>query len=159
MNNNLIQHEPAFDVIGIAIRTTNQAAMEQGTIGMLWQQFFVESVYAAIPDKVDHAIVAVYYDFEDGKKGEYNLLIGARVSSVDDIPAGMMAVHVPEQKRMVFTSPVGLRSEIVFELWQEIWQLEDQGTLNRAYTADYEVYDERSQDPQHAQIEIHIGLQ
>lgn len=157
-NNNHIQHEPAFEVIGIAIRTTNQAAMEQGTIGMLWQQFFVESIYAAIPNKVDHALVAVYYDFEDGKKGEYNLLIGARVSSLDDIPAGMMAVHVPEQKRMVFISKVGLRSEIVFELWQEIWHLEDQGALNRAYTADYEVYDERSQDPQHAQIEIHIGL-
>lgn len=158
MNSSRIEHEPAFYVIGIGIRTTNQAAITQGTIGMLWQQFFAESVYAAIPNKVDSALLAVYYDFENGKQGEYNLLIGARVSAVEDIPAGMLAVHVPAQKRITFTSAIGLRSDIVVNLWKKIWILEDQGKLDRNYTADYELYDERSQDPQQAQVDIHIGI-
>lgn len=158
MNSNTIKHEPAFDVIGIGIRTTNQAAVSEGTIGMLWQEFFAAAVYDAIPNKIDSDLVAVYYDFENGRSGEYNLLIGARVSSVDTIPAGMLAVHVPAEQRITFTSKIGSRSEIVFALWKDIWKFEDQGSLKRAYVADYELYDSRSQDPQRAQMEIHIGV-
>lgn len=150
-------YEPAFDVIGIGIRTTNQDAATQGTIGMLWQQFFVESIGAAIPNKIDNNLIAVYYDFEHDRHGEYNLVIGARVSSIEEIPAGMIAVRVPAQQRIIFTSKVGLRGEVVVELWNDIWTLEDNGSLNRAYSADYEIYDERSQNPQQAQVEIHIG--
>ncbi len=157
MNVKHVEAEKGFDVIGITIRTTNKAAIANGTIGKLWQQFFAESILSQIQNKIDNAVVAVYYDFENDKNGEYNVLIGARVSSVDNIPAGMVAQHVPIQKRTIFISEPGPISQIVFDLWKKIWILEDQNKINRAYTIDYELYDERSQDPQNAQIEIHIG--
>lgn len=154
---NQTQVDKAFDVIGISLRTTNQAAITDGTIGRLWEQFFVNNVLAQIPNKIDNAIIAVYYDFEHDKQSEYTLLIGARVSSLDNVPTGLTALHVPAQKRTVFISEKGFRSSVVVDLWKKIWALEDEGKLDHSYTTDYEVYDERSQDPQNAQVEIHIG--
>lgn len=158
MNVNHTELEKSFNVIGIAIRTTNKEAIENGTIQKLWQQFFTESISSKIKNKIDNAIIALYYDFESDKNGEYNLLIGVRVSTIDEIPVGMAAKHVFAEKRAVFVSESGPRSHIVFDLWMKIWALEDQNKLDRTYIADYELYDERSQDPQNAQMEIHIGI-
>ena len=90
MNINHVEVEQGFDVIGITLRTTNKAAIDHGTIQKLWEQFFTESISSQIPNKVDHAIVALYYDFENDKNGAYNVLLGARVSSIAEIPAGMV---------------------------------------------------------------------
>ena len=158
MNLNQIEHEPGFNVIGIAIRTSNNAAFSDNSIGNLWQRFFAESVFATIPHKIDHAIVAVYYDFATDRNGEYNLLLGARVSSIDEIPMGMIAYHVPSQKRAIFVSESGPVGQVCFDLWKKIWLLEDENKLNRAYSADYELYDERSKDRQNAQVAIYIGI-
>ena len=157
MNNNRIIMEDSFDVMGITLRTTNKEAIEVGTIAQLWQKFFTESIFSDIKNKVDNSIIALYYDFENGKEGEYSLLIGARVSSSTEVPVGLMVQHVPAQKRTVFVSETGSIDHIVFDLWQKIWVLEDQNKLERTYIADYELYDARSQNPQEAQIEIHIG--
>lgn len=157
MNINHVEIEPSFNVIGIAIRTTNKAAIDDGTIQKLWQQFLTESIPSKIPNKVDGAIIALYYGFENDKSGEYNLLLGARVSSIDEIPAGMVAQNVPAQKRAIFLSGSGSVGQVCFELWKKIWVLEGQSELDRAYIADYELYDERSQDPQNGQVAIHIG--
>lgn len=94
------ENQYSFKVIGIAMRTTNVAAIEQGTIQNLWNTFFAEQVSTRIPNKVDDAIVALYYDYETARNGEYTLLIGARVSSLDDIPAGMVGLEVPEEKEL-----------------------------------------------------------
>jgi len=159
MNIGHIQAEKAFDVIGISLRTTTKAAVAEGTIDKLWEQFFVKDILTQIPHKIDNAIIAVYYDFESDKSGSYNVLIGARVSSLDTVPTGLTALHIPAQKRNVFISEKGPRGTIVFDLWKKIWALEDSGKLNHSYTADYEVYDERSLDPENAQVEIHIGVE
>ena len=42
--------------------------------------------------------------------------------------------------------------------WQQIWKLEDLGKLKRTYQADFELYDQRAQDPQNAQVDIYIGV-
>lgn len=158
MNVNYVEVEAGFNVIGIALRTTNQAAIADGTIQKMWGRFFAESILLAIPNKIDHAILALYYDFESDKSGQYTLLIGARVSSIDEVPAGMIAWRVPAQKRAVFLSEAGPVGKVCFELWQKIWMLEDQNKLDRVYGADYELYDERSQDPHNARVAIHIGI-
>ena len=148
----------AFDAIGISIRTTNAQAIEQGTIQNLWQKFFAEQILAKIPNKVDSDVLALYYDYASDKNGEYTLLIGARVSSLDDIPEGMVGLEVPQEKRAVLDSEVGPVSSIVFDLWKKIWSLEDKKMLTRSYTIDYELYGKGSRDPQRAFVEIHLAV-
>jgi predicted transcriptional regulator YdeE len=111
-----------------------------------------------IPNKIDHAMVAVYYDYESDYNGYYNLLLGARVSSLDGVPAGMVACHVPAQKSRVFVSESGQRSRVCVELWQKIWLLEDEHAVSRAYVADYELYDERSKNPHDGRVAICLGI-
>lgn len=151
-----IQH--AFDVIGIAIRTTNAEAIEQGTIQKLWYRFFAEQVLAKIPHKVDSDVLALYYDYASDKNGAYTLIIGARVSSLEEIPEGMVGLEVPQEERAIFGSQVGPVSTIVFDLWKEIWRLEDAQMFTRSYTIDYELYGAGSQDPQRAFVEIHLAV-
>lgn len=158
MLTNFIKTEPNFYVIGITIRTTNKAAAETGSIAKLWQQFFSENISAQIPSKIDDAIIALYYEYENDKNGEYSLLIGNRVSSIDIVPAGMVAQHVKAEKRVVFNTESGPINTVVMDLWAKIWNLEDQGELVRNYIADYELYDEQSMDPQNAVVEAHIGI-
>ena len=101
---NKITIDQGFSVIGMTLRTTNKAAMSVGSIAQLWQQFLTENAYSKIPNKIDGALIALYYDFENDKNGQYTVLLGARVSSIETIPAGMVAHQVSTQKRVVFTS-------------------------------------------------------
>jgi len=151
--------EPGFDVIGIAVRTSTAAEFAgAGAIPKLWQQFFSEQVAAKIPHKIDSSIVVVYCDFESDKSGEYTTLIGMKVSSTQDVPVGMVVHHVPAGDNAVFITEKGPMAEVVVATWQKIWALEDKGLLMQAYTSDYELYDERSQDFNNAQVEIHVAL-
>lgn len=157
-----IKHEPAFTVVGITTRTSNALEMQgNGAIAQLWQKFFSEQLLHKISHKSDNDLIALYYDFENDKNGEYTVLLGARVdtdNSLDIIPEGMVAVQIPAEKKAVFTSEKGSFPAIVVDVWQKIWTLEDQSKLDRIYTFEYELYDERSTDPAHAQMEIHIAV-
>ncbi len=152
------ENQEAFMVIGSAIRTTNAEAIERGTIQKLWYRFFAEQLLAKIPHKVDNDVLALYYDYESDKNGAYTLLIGARVSSLDDIPEGMVGLEVPQEQRVVLRSAVGPVSSVVFDLWKKIWSLEDAKMLTRSYTIDYELYGAESHDPKKALIEIHLAV-
>lgn len=158
MNTNVIKTEPACIVVGIATRTTNAAEFQgAGVIPSLWQRFFSKDILSKIPHKIDTTIMALYYNFVSDKHGAYDILLGARVSAADNLPEGFVTVHIPEEKRIIFTTEKGSMPHIVIKTWHEIWALEDQKKLNRAYQFDYELYDARSADPANAQVEIHIG--
>ncbi|HEV2916296.1 MAG TPA: GyrI-like domain-containing protein [Candidatus Babeliales bacterium] len=150
--------EKAFDVIGISARTTNNAEFSgAGVIASLWQRFFSENIIAKIPNKVDTSILAVYCDYQNNKNGEYTILIGMRVTSIKDIPEGLVSYHVPEQSYKIFPTKPGVVWAEVVEIWKTIWALEDQGLFHRAYKVDYELYDELSSNPNNGIAEIHIS--
>jgi predicted transcriptional regulator YdeE len=61
----------------------------------------------------------------------------------------------------VITSEKGPVERVVPQAWQRVWQLEKDAQLGgkSACLADFEVYDERSQNPQDGQVDIYIGLE
>jgi predicted transcriptional regulator YdeE len=73
-------------------------------------------------------------------------------------PAGLVAKRVLGGQFEVFTTAQGPLPRVVPDAWQNLWKLEDEGKLKRAYKADFEIYDHRAQDPQNAQVDIYIGL-
>ncbi len=150
-----------FSVIGIAARTDNaKEATGEGTIPKQWGKFFAEGVLARIPNKVDPTIYAVYTDYASDRNGDYTFFIGAKVSETSAIPVGMVAKKVPAGKYAVVTSAKGPAQKVVPQAWQQIWSLEDKSQLGgvRSYQADFEVYDQRSRDPQDSQVDIHVGI-
>src|ERR1700751_2132065 len=82
----------AFTVVGIAARTSNPREMSaDGIIGKQWGRLMQEGLLAKIPNKADSNIVAVYTDYASDHNGEYTYVLGARVKSDADVPAGMVA--------------------------------------------------------------------
>ena len=111
-----------------------------------------------IPDKRDSNLYAVYSDYDSNQNREYTFMVGATVKPEIAAPAGMVLKIVAPGKYAVMTSQKGPFPKVIPEAWSEIFQLEDQGKLNRTYHTDFELYDDRALDPQNGQVDIYIGL-
>ena len=155
-----IIEEPGFTVAGISIRTSNTEEMSgRGLIPQHWDHFMKEGLLNKIPNKADSNILAVYSDYETDANGAYTFMIGARVRSANDLPQGMVAQKVPAGRYAVFTSEKGFVGMVVPQTWSHIWAVPKSAPEgNRAYRADFEVYDHRASDPQNAQVDIYVGV-
>lgn len=145
----------SFEVVGIRARTTNAQEMAgKGVIPQLWARFMQEDLIEKIPDRTGSDVIVLNTGYQSDKNGEYTYVIGAKVSSTRNVPAGMGAYNVPAGEYAEFsaeeTSPAG-----VVGVWRRIWSLEDSGQLLRAYQTDYEVH-HKSQNK--ATADVYIGL-
>ena len=155
-----IVEQDGFTVVGISARTNNAKEMTaDGVIGKMWGRLMQEGLLTKIPNKADPDIVAVYADYASDHNGDYTYLLGARVTSEADVPTGMVAKKVPSGKFAVFTSEKGPAPKVVPELWMKINSLpENARGADRAYRADFEIYDQRALDPQNLQMDVYIGI-
>ncbi len=149
-----------FEVIGIAARTNNaRESGQDGVIPRLWQRAMQEHVIDHVPDKTDSNLYAVYADYASDANGDYTLLIGGKVKPASTAPQGMIAKAVLAGRYEVFSSERGPVAKVVVETWLRIWTFyQSPANGQRAYRADFEVYDERAADPNQAQVDIYIGL-
>jgi predicted transcriptional regulator YdeE len=150
---------PGFTVIGIAARTDNaKESTSDGIIPKQWQKFFSEGMLGQIQNKTGPNLYAIYTDYAGDHNGEYTYLVGAAVKEGTAAPSGMVVKRVLTGQYAVFTTEVGPFAKVVPAAWQRIFKLEEEGKLKRAYKTDLEIYDQRAQNPQSAQIDIYIGL-
>jgi len=152
--------QEGFTVVGIAVRTSNaEQTTEARPIGKQWERLFKEGVLAAIPNKADEKTVAVYSEYASDKDGEYTYLLGARVRKVENVPAGMTVERVPAGRYAVFTSERGPVEKVVAEMWRRVWETpKDALGGDRTYKADFEVYDQRAQNPADAVVDLYVAV-
>ena len=150
---------PGFTVIGIAARTDNaKESTSDGIIPKQWQKFFSEGTLGQIPNKTSPNLYAVYTDYASDHNGEYTYVVGTAVKDGTAAPTGMVVKRVPTAQYAVFTTEIGPFAKVVPAAWQRIFKLEEEGKLKRAYNTDFEIYDQRAQNPQNAQIDIYVGI-
>jgi predicted transcriptional regulator YdeE len=155
---NFVQMEH-FAVMGIEVRTSNAREMTpDGQIGRQWERFAKEGLAARIPQRADQNLVAVYSGYASDEHGEYDYLLGAKVSGIAEIPAGMTVRHVPTGRYAVFTSERGPVTKVVPEAWKRIWDEPRTATYARSYKVDFELYGARAANPADSQVEIYIGV-
>ncbi|WP_306350907.1 GyrI-like domain-containing protein [Flavobacterium sp. '19STA2R22 D10 B1'] len=146
----------SFKIIGITVRTTNKNGKAMEDIGNLWNRFYTSNIQTLIPNKEDSAIYSIYTDYESDYTGKYTCILGCKVSSLNDIPEGLEGKEINGGKYIKYTAK-GKMPEAVGQTWGEIWNQDTQ--LNRLYTADFEVYDEKSALPQdQAEVGIYIAI-
>ena len=152
--------QDGFTMVGIAVRTSNAEQMTpERPIGKQWERLFKEGVLAAIPNKSDGNIVAVYSEYASDKDGEYTYLLGARVIKAENVPAGMTVKNVPAGRYALFTSEKGPVQKVVVEMWQRVWAVPKNALGgDRTYKADFEVYDQRAQNPADAVVDLYIAI-
>jgi predicted transcriptional regulator YdeE len=149
----------AFTVIGIEARTNNAKELTaNGIIPKQWQKFFTEGISAKIPDATGTDFYGVYSEYASDHNGDYTYVAGHGVKDGTAAPDGLVAKQIPAGKYAVFTTEVGAFGKVIPDAWQHIFKLEEEGKIKRAYKTDFEIYDQRAQNPQNGQIDIYIGL-
>ncbi|MBA2405632.1 MAG: effector binding domain-containing protein [Bdellovibrionales bacterium] len=152
----------AFSIIGIQARTNNATEMgANGVIPKQWGRFVSENLAAQIPNKCDEAIIAGYTEYENNKAGDYTFIIGLKVTSIESVPPGMVSKVIAAGTYKILPSEKGPVWQVVQAVWKKIWNSPDSADISeskRSYKFDYEVYDQRSQDPTNAQVDIFLGL-
>jgi predicted transcriptional regulator YdeE len=144
----------SFYIIGISVKTTNANNQAATDIGSLWQKFISENIASKIPNKIGETVYAVYCRYESDYTAPYTTLLGCKVNSVENIPDGFDYIEIAEGNYEQFVSKGNLMEGAVYKTWVDIWN----GNLSRAYTTDFEVYDEKSADPSNAMVDIFIAL-
>ena len=143
-----------FNIIGISVRTTNEGGQAATDIPALWNRFMSEEIADRIQNKIDQSIYCIYTDYEKDHTKPYTTLIGCSVDQLDNTPAGMVGKNFAGGKYVQFTAKGNLAQGAVYNEWTKIWNTD----LARTYTADFEVYGEKAQNPEDAAVDIFIAI-
>ncbi|MDR6966175.1 putative transcriptional regulator YdeE [Flavobacterium arsenatis] len=146
--------KPSFHVIGISIRTTNQNEQSSTDVPALWNRFFAEGILAKIPNKISNNLYCIYTDYEKDHTEPYTTLLGCQVENLNEIPEGLIGKTFPEANYEIFTAKGNLMEVAVYNEWMKIWKAD----ISRTFVADFEIYDEKSHNPEQAEVDIFIGI-
>jgi predicted transcriptional regulator YdeE len=135
MTNYNLVIKPAFTIVGIECKTSNDPHAAPQDIPKLWQKFFTENVMSKIQNKVSEEVFALYCDYQGDYTKPYSLVIGCAVHNTNNIPAGMVAKTVPGGSYAVFNAK-GEHPKTLVDTWGKIWKSD----IKRTYTGDYELY-------------------
>lgn len=150
---NKVKIEP-FKVIGISVRTTNENNQAAKDIADLWGKFMNDKILEAIPNKIDNTVYSIYTDYESNHTKPYTTILGCRVENLNDIPNGMIGKSFDGGNYVKLSAKGDLMKGLIVNKWTEIWEMD----LDRVFTADYEVFGEKAQNPTDAEIDFLIAV-
>ncbi|MES2726072.1 MAG: effector binding domain-containing protein [Bacteroidota bacterium] len=144
-----------FNIIGIAVRTTNENGQSSKDIPALWNTFMAEGILAKIPNRISDDIYCMYTEYEKDHTKPYTTIIGCKVADLTNVPTGMVGKTIETAQYAVHTVQGNIMEGIVYNEWLKIWDAD----LPRTFIADFEIYGEKAQDPANATIDIFVGIQ
>jgi predicted transcriptional regulator YdeE len=143
-----------FNLIGISVKTTNESGQAVNDIPKLWEKFMSENKISNIPGKVNDVVYSLYTEYEHDHTGPYTAMLGCKVENLDNIPDGMIGKSFNGGSYLKLTTKGDLTSGLIVNEWMKIWEMD----IDRAYTADFEIYDERSANPANAEVDILVAI-
>lgn len=139
----------SLKVIGIQMKTINDTASHD--ITKFWEKFRNEDIFNKIPHKINSTLLALYTDYEGGISQPYHYTICCEVSSLEEIPIGMVGKIIPTADYIILKAQ-GKFPDCLIQTWQTIWQSD----FKRSFRYDFELYKEM--DTNHAEIDVYIGV-
>ncbi|MEQ8533044.1 MAG: GyrI-like domain-containing protein [Imperialibacter sp.] len=143
-----------FKIIGISVRTTNENGQGGKDIAELWGRFLSEGLLNAIPGKVDDTIYSLYTDYEGDHTKPYTVILGCKVKSLEPMPDGMVGRAFEGGSYVKITAKGDLTKGLIVSEWTKIWGL----GLDRAFSADFEVFGEKAQNPANAEVDFLVAV-
>ena len=148
-----VKIEP-FNLIGLAIRTTNENGQAAQEIADLWGRFMGENILEKIPNKIDNTIYSLYTEYESDHTKPYTTILGCKVENLDHVPEGMKGKSFTGGEYVKMTAKGDLMQGLVANQWYKIWEMD----LDRVYSADFEVFGEKAQNPSDAEVDFLIAV-
>lgn len=153
---------PEIKLVGLKIRTNNQNEIDpaKSKIGGVIANYFGNKISNRIVNLTSQEqTLSVYTNFASDYRGDYDYFYGGAVASFDNIASDLATLIIPKQNYVKFTTPKGALPKIVIDGWMNIWQMsEEELGGERAYIADFEIFDQRASDYQNAVVDIYIGI-
>ncbi len=156
MEHRIIEKEP-FTVIGVELKTTLSNEADFGEIPKFWGEVLQNGTLGNIPNKkVPDTVLGISMDFQSD--GSFVYLIGAEVTSSENIPKNMVCRSIPSAAYAVFTArgemPRSIQetSKYIYQQWLP------NSKYTRAETAEFELYDDRCQQGVNAEVDIYIPV-
>lgn len=148
-----VKIEP-FKLIGIAVRTTNEGQKADKEIAELWQRFMGANIVEKIPNKVDYTIYSLYTEYESDHTKSYTAILGCKVDSLDEIPERMLGKSFDGGTYIKTSAKGDLMKGLIVNHWAKIWEMD----LDRVYTADFEAFGEKAQNPSDAEVDFYVAV-
>lgn len=150
MNPIMEQQKEKF-FIGLLLRTNNEECSK--TMPAHKDRFFKERILEKIPNKMNGNILALYTDYEGDYTKPYSWVLGCEVSSLDQVPDGLVGKVIPKSRYAVYTTQ-GEFPEGLIKAWQAVWQ----SNLHRSYTSDFEVYRSDFDPKTNPEVKLYIAI-
>lgn len=147
-----IEYQKEKFFIGLELRTNNEECSI--TMPAHKDKFFKENIPSKIPNKINENILALYTDYEGDNTMPYSWILGCEVSSLDEVPEGLVEKVIPESKYAVFTTQ-GEFPQGLIAVWQEIWK----SGLPRSFTSDFEEYRNDFDPQRNPQVKVYIAIE
>lgn len=146
----------SISLIGLKLpsKTTNKNAQSMKDCGELWTRFEKEEVFSKIPNKLSDEVLAVYYNYDGDHTEPFYYFIGCKVKEGTELPDDLDSLTIPASKYQIVTAK-GEMPDCIAKKWREIWGSD----IPRVYKADFEVYDERSQNWSDAEVDIYLSVE
>ncbi|AMQ01560.1 transcriptional regulator [Pedobacter cryoconitis] len=144
----------SFQVIGISVRTTNENGQAAKDIPALWEKFMSAGILERIPNKTDNSLYCIYTDYEKDHTKPYTTILGCKVENTAEIPDQLVSKTIEGASYQKITAKGNLMQGAVYNEWIKIWNSD----LARTFTADFELYDERSLNPENAAVDIFVAV-
>jgi predicted transcriptional regulator YdeE len=138
--------------IGLELRTNNEEC--SSAMPAHKDRFFNENISAKIPNKLNSNILALYTDYEGDYTKPYSWILGIEVSSLDEVPAGLVGKVIPESKYAVFKTQ-GEFPQGLIAAWQAVWK----SNLPRSYTSDFELYRSDFNAEENSEVKVYIAIE
>ncbi len=153
---------PEIKLVGISVRTNNTAEMNPGaakissTISKFVQGNIGEKI---INRKNPGKTFFIYTKYESDFRGNYTYFVGEEVVSFEGASADLETHTIPPQNYVKFTNGPHKMPDVCINAWQQIWTMSpaDFGG-ERAYIADFEIYQKQPSDQENVTLDIYIGL-
>lgn len=150
--NQIIEHQKEKQFIGLELRTNNEDC--SSAMPAHKDRFFKENIPSKIPNKINGNILALYTDYEGDYTKPYSWILGCEVSSLEQVPEGLVGKVIPASRYVVYTTK-GEFPQGLIAAWQDIWK----SNLPRSYTSDFEVYRSDFDPQRNPEVKIYIAIE
>ena len=158
-------------IVASSARTSfnNESSSDDAQISSIVSSYFS----SGLSEKVLHkqhpgTVIDGFMEYEAAHQhgcfydGAYSYFIGEEVSDFGNTnyeSVNLKKIVIPSGNYVKFTTIEGLMPNIIIDAWHTIWKMtEEELGGKRAYLIDFQVFGEKSRNPEQASIEIYIGV-